>query len=110
MPAQIAAAVWSRWQPSSQSADVALPDDQGAIDGTGSDKGELNLSQKVLITGADGFIGSHLTESLVEAGYDVWAITTVCPISMRLWDVRKWKALSMCWRTSAKMTCFLVLR
>jgi len=29
--------------------------------------------QKVLITGADGFIGSHLTEILVEAGYDVKA-------------------------------------
>ena len=28
---------------------------------------------KVLITGADGFIGSHLTESLVEAGYHVKA-------------------------------------
>ncbi len=28
---------------------------------------------KVLITGADGFIGSHLTEALVEAGYDVRA-------------------------------------
>ena len=28
---------------------------------------------KVLITGADGFIGSHLAESLVEAGYDVRA-------------------------------------
>ena len=26
-----------------------------------------------LITGADGFIGSHLTESLVKAGYDVRA-------------------------------------
>lgn len=25
---------------------------------------------KVLVTGADGFIGSHLTESLVRAGYD----------------------------------------
>jgi len=31
------------------------------------------LSQKVLITGADGFIGSHLTESLLEAGYEVKA-------------------------------------
>jgi NAD dependent epimerase/dehydratase len=30
-------------------------------------------SIKVLITGADGFIGSHLTEALVEAGYDVRA-------------------------------------
>ena len=28
---------------------------------------------KILITGADGFIGSHLTEALVEAGYDVRA-------------------------------------
>jgi NAD dependent epimerase/dehydratase len=31
------------------------------------------VKQKVLITGADGFIGSHLTEALVEAGYDVRA-------------------------------------
>jgi dTDP-glucose 4,6-dehydratase len=29
--------------------------------------------QKVLITGADGFIGSHLTEGLLELGYDVKA-------------------------------------
>jgi dTDP-glucose 4,6-dehydratase len=28
---------------------------------------------KVLVTGADGFIGSHLTEALVRAGYDVSA-------------------------------------
>lgn len=28
---------------------------------------------KVLITGADGFIGSHLTEAMVRAGYDVRA-------------------------------------
>jgi NAD dependent epimerase/dehydratase len=31
------------------------------------------LPKKVLITGADGFIGSHLTEALVRAGYDVRA-------------------------------------
>lgn len=28
---------------------------------------------KVLVTGADGFIGSHLTETLVKEGYDVRA-------------------------------------
>lgn len=31
------------------------------------------MAQKVLVTGADGFIGSHLTEYLVRAGYDVRA-------------------------------------
>ena len=30
-------------------------------------------SMKVVITGADGFIGSHLTEALVREGYDVRA-------------------------------------
>lgn len=30
---------------------------------------------KVLVTGADGFIGSHLTEALLEKGYDVKAFT-----------------------------------
>ena len=30
-------------------------------------------NQKVLVTGADGFIGSHLVELLVEKGYDVKA-------------------------------------
>ena len=29
--------------------------------------------KKILITGADGFIGSHLTETLVKAGYSVKA-------------------------------------
>ncbi|OFX28248.1 MAG: NAD-dependent dehydratase [Bacteroidetes bacterium GWA2_31_9] len=31
--------------------------------------------KKVLVTGADGFIGSHLTEILVEKGYDVRALS-----------------------------------
>jgi len=31
------------------------------------------VTNKVLITGADGFIGSHLTEALVKAGFDVRA-------------------------------------
>ncbi|PWW37443.1 MULTISPECIES: NAD-dependent 4,6-dehydratase LegB [Paenibacillus] len=30
-------------------------------------------NKKILVTGADGFIGSHLTEKLVEEGYDVRA-------------------------------------
>jgi NAD dependent epimerase/dehydratase len=33
------------------------------------------MSKKVLVTGADGFIGSHLTEMLLEKGYDVRAFT-----------------------------------
>ena len=31
--------------------------------------------QKVLVTGADGFIGSHLTEMLLEQGYQVKALS-----------------------------------
>lgn len=31
------------------------------------------MSKKVLVTGADGFIGSHLTEELVKKGYEVKA-------------------------------------
>ena len=31
------------------------------------------MKNKILITGAEGFIGSHLTEALVRAGYDVKA-------------------------------------
>ena len=33
----------------------------------------MEKSVKVLVTGADGFIGSHLTEALVRKGYDVRA-------------------------------------
>jgi len=33
------------------------------------------MPNKVLVTGADGFIGSHLTEALVRLGYDVRAFT-----------------------------------
>jgi NAD dependent epimerase/dehydratase len=31
------------------------------------------VAEKILVTGADGFIGSHLTEALVRAGHDVRA-------------------------------------
>lgn len=33
------------------------------------------MAKKVLVTGADGFIGSHLTERLVTKGYDARAFT-----------------------------------
>jgi len=33
------------------------------------------MSKKVTVTGADGFIGSHLTEALVRAGHEVRAMT-----------------------------------
>ena len=39
--------------------------------------------KKVLVTGADGFIGSHLTEALIRAGHDVRAF--VCYNSFNSW-------------------------
>ncbi|WP_018394639.1 NAD-dependent 4,6-dehydratase LegB [Bacillus sp. 37MA] len=33
----------------------------------------MNKTNKILVTGADGFIGSHLTEELVRQGYDIKA-------------------------------------
>ena len=41
------------------------------------DKGRNNMdlkNKKILVTGAEGFIGSHLTEKLVEMGADVTAL------------------------------------
>ncbi|MBD3920695.1 SDR family oxidoreductase [Paenibacillus sp. PR3] len=35
----------------------------------------MKNNRKILVTGADGFIGSHLTEALVRRGYDVRAFT-----------------------------------
>lgn len=40
-------------------------------------------NKKILVTGADGFIGSHLIESMVNAGYDVRAF--VCYNSFGTW-------------------------
>ena len=33
------------------------------------------MSRKILVTGADGFIGSHLTELLVQEGHQVMALS-----------------------------------
>ena len=32
------------------------------------------MKKKILVTGAGGFIGSHLTELLVKEGYDIKAV------------------------------------
>ena len=38
--------------------------------------------KKILITGADGFIGSHLVELLVKSGYDVKAFVFIIPVAV----------------------------
>ena len=40
---------------------------------------------KVLVTGADGFIGSHLTEALVHAGHEVRALSQYNSINSNGW-------------------------
>lgn len=41
--------------------------------------------KKILVTGADGFIGSHLTEALVRGGYSVRALTQYNSFGSRGW-------------------------
>ncbi len=43
------------------------------------------MKKKVLITGADGFIGSHLTELLVREGYDVRAFLLYNSFNLKGW-------------------------
>ena len=49
--------------------------------------------KKILVTGSDGFIGSHLTEELVKAGYQVKAF--VYYNSFNTWG---WLSISVCGR------------
>lgn len=41
--------------------------------------------KKILVTGADGFIGSHLTEELVKQGYDVKAFVYYNSFNSWVW-------------------------
>ena len=45
----------------------------------------MDIKKKILVTGADGFIGSHLTERLVRAGYDVRAFVLYNPFNSWGW-------------------------
>ena len=47
--------------------------------------GGADVAKKVLVTGADGFIGSHLTEALVMKGYDVKAFCYYNSFGSRGW-------------------------
>ncbi|ABO18034.1 NAD-dependent 4,6-dehydratase LegB [Prochlorococcus marinus] len=45
----------------------------------------MNKNRKVLVTGADGFIGSHLTEMLVRKGYEVNAFCLYNSFGLKGW-------------------------
>lgn len=45
----------------------------------------MNHSLRILVTGADGFIGSHLAEHLVEAGHTVRALVQYNSLGTRGW-------------------------
>ena len=52
------------------------------------DRGDLRFplaARMILVTGADGFIGSHLTEALVRQGHDVRAFVLYNSFSSRGW-------------------------
>src|ERR671935_2718654 len=44
-----------------------------ALDDLRREYGDAYTGRTALVTGADGFMGSHLTDALVELGADVWA-------------------------------------
>ena len=47
--------------------------------------GECQMFKKIMVTGSDGFIGSHLTESLVRSGYSVRAFVMYNSFNSRGW-------------------------
>ncbi len=53
--------------------------------GPGSGLRSRHEVNKILVTGADGFIGSHLTEALVRAGHDVRAFVLYNSFNSRGW-------------------------
>jgi NAD dependent epimerase/dehydratase len=55
--------------------------------------GRMAQGRKILVTGADGFIGSHLTEYLVAAGYDVRAFVLYNSFSSWGWLDQSPKAI-----------------
>jgi dTDP-glucose 4,6-dehydratase len=55
----------------SERPDLALTDD--ALDALRTDFGSFYADRTVVVTGADGFMGSHLTEALVHIGANVTA-------------------------------------
>lgn len=42
--------------------------------------------KKVMVTGADGFIGSHLVQELVENGYEVYAVVRKSSCTGAIWE------------------------
>jgi thioester reductase-like protein len=52
------------------------------------------MNKKVLLTGADGFIGSHLLEELVQQGYSVKAFATIILLILGVGLIRYQKVLS----------------
>ena len=45
----------------------------------------MNNNKKVLVTGADGFIGSHLTEKLLDLGHEVRAFVLYNSFNSKGW-------------------------
>ena len=54
--------------------------------------------ERLLITGASGFIGSHLVRQALEAGYEVWAAVRKDSNKTRLESKE-----SSCWKSTTMM-------